>query len=127
MNLYQKLDTALETLADRVSYYSALPSFPEGEEPERVLIYQLADNTVLHADNLPQEWEFTVFFTIHTPKRADLILNKAIIKAMLDGGFTYLGGGSYEFNKEYPKKAKYEMEFKIIVPFATTHEAGSEE
>lgn len=124
MKFYQQLDSALESVSEPISYYSTLPDFASGEMPENIVIYTFYDNIGLDADNEPQEWEFTVTLTIFTPKRANIKLNKAIINAMRSKGFFYGGGGSSDFNEEFPTKAKYELEFNFTTPFETAESEG---
>lgn len=122
ITLYEKIDSALSRLPAEIERYFKVPDFAECEQPRKWLICYFSDTTELNAENAPWQWTFYVTIAVYTPQRADLSLNRAIIKAMHNEGFTYNGGSSSGDLGEYPQKHEYTMEFMITFPLDLTAE-----
>lgn len=111
MNIFLYIDDVLKRAG--VPYYNGMPEFSE-DEPEKYIVYNLAETDTCYVDNKPMYTEYTVTFNFLT-LYIDTKLYKLTRRLLESAGFFYQSGGEIGTITQYPTRRQYYHDYKITI------------
>lgn len=116
MTVDERLEQALDGLAEKIPWYPNTPEFSDGKVPDRYIIVKIAEKGGNYSESEHNCDEYFVSLNVYTP-RLDFKLYNQLKKAMYGASFVYVDGGKVDDDKLFPYNTHYYLDFTAVIEF----------